>query len=73
MNGDVSGVKQHYIASTGVYLQGDGTKEYDYSEKNSTSAYSEEDEEQETKLEEHMEQEIVTVTNDISDGEVVSI
>lgn len=73
MNGDVSGVKQHYIASTGVYLQGDGTKEYDYSEKNSNSAYSEEDEEQETKLEEHVEQETVTVTNDISDGEVVSI
>ena len=32
MVGDVSGVKQHYIATTGVYLQGDGNKEYDYSE-----------------------------------------
>ena len=31
MNGDVSGVKQDYIATTGVYLQGDGNKEYDYS------------------------------------------
>lgn len=66
MNGDVSGVKQHYIASTGVYLQGDGTKEYDYSEKN--SAYSEEDnEEQETATE------TATAINDINDGEVVSI
>lgn len=33
MNGDVSGVKQHYIAESGVYLQGDGDKEYDYSNK----------------------------------------
>lgn len=33
MNGDVSGVKQDYIATTGVYLQGDGNKEYDYSNK----------------------------------------
>lgn len=33
MVGDVSGVKQHYISKNGVYLQGDGTKEYDYSEK----------------------------------------
>lgn len=33
MNGDVSGVKQHYIAHSGVYLQGDGDKEYDYSNK----------------------------------------
>lgn len=33
MNGDVSGVKQHYIANSGVYLQGDGDKEYDYSNK----------------------------------------
>lgn len=33
MNGDVSGVKQHYIADSGVYLQGDGDKEYDYSNK----------------------------------------
>lgn len=72
MNGDVSGVKQHYIASTGVYLQGDGTKEYDYSEKN--SAYSEEDnEEQETATETATEIETATAINDINDGEVVSI
>ena len=32
MNGDVSGIKQHYIAKKGVYLQGDGAKEYKYSE-----------------------------------------
>lgn len=70
MNGDVSGVKQHYIASTGVYLQGDGTKEYDYSEKN--SAYSEEDnEEQEIATETETETE--TAINDINDGEIVSI
>ena len=72
MNGDVSGVKQHYIASTGVYLQGDGTKEYDYSEKN--SAYSEEDnEEQEIATEIATETETATAINDINDGEVVSI
>ena len=33
MNGDVSGVKQDYIATIGVYLQGDGDKHYDYSNK----------------------------------------
>lgn len=33
MVGDVSGVKQHYIAKKGVYLQGDGNKHYNYSEK----------------------------------------
>ena len=33
MNGDVSSVKQDYIAKNGVYLQGDGNKDYDYSEK----------------------------------------
>lgn len=32
MVGDVSGVKQHYIASKGVYLQGNPDKQYDYSE-----------------------------------------
>ncbi|MBO5389970.1 MAG: hypothetical protein J6A59_17885 [Lachnospiraceae bacterium] len=31
MVGDVSHVKQHYIAKTGVYLQGNGDKEYGYS------------------------------------------
>lgn len=31
MVGDVSHVKQHYIAETGVYLQGNGDKEYNYS------------------------------------------
>lgn len=33
MNGDVSSIKQDYIAKNGVYLQGDGNKDYDYSEK----------------------------------------
>lgn len=32
MNGDVSGVKQSYIATQGVYLQGNGKKDYDYKE-----------------------------------------
>ena len=31
MVGDVSGVKQHYIVSKGVYLQGNPDKTYDYS------------------------------------------
>lgn len=31
MVGDVSGIKQDYIAKKGVYLQSDGTTEYDYS------------------------------------------
>lgn len=33
MNGDVSGVKKDYIAGSGVYLQGDGDKEYHYDDK----------------------------------------
>lgn len=32
MNGDVSGVKQSYLATQGVYLQGNGKKDYDYKE-----------------------------------------
>lgn len=32
MVGDVSGIKQHYIAKKGVYLQGGTNSEYDYSE-----------------------------------------
>lgn len=32
MNGDVSGVKQHYIAKNGVYLQGSGSEHYTYSQ-----------------------------------------
>lgn len=32
MNGDVSGVKQHYIAKKGVYLQGEGNEHYTYSQ-----------------------------------------
>ena len=32
MVGDVSGVKRHYIAKHGVYLQSDGTKEYNYTD-----------------------------------------
>ena len=62
MNGDVSGVKQHYIAKTGVYLQGDGKTDYDYSEKNSNI---QEDEEVDT--EENVE------LQPIVDNEVVSI
>lgn len=44
MNGDVSGVKQHYIANTGVYLQGDGKSEYDYSEKSNITNENSDDE-----------------------------
>lgn len=33
MNGDVSGVKQDYIANSGIYLQGDSKGKYDYKEK----------------------------------------
>lgn len=33
MNGNISGVKQDYIATQGVYLQGNGDKNYDYSDK----------------------------------------
>lgn len=33
MVGDVSGVKKHYIAKQGVYLQGQSNKKYDYSER----------------------------------------
>ena len=36
MNGDVSGVKQTYIAKKGVYLQGNGKTEYNYSEASSS-------------------------------------
>ena len=32
MNGDVSGIKQHYIAEKGVYLQGGGNEHYTYSQ-----------------------------------------
>lgn len=32
MNGNISGVKQDYIATHGVYLQGNGDKNYDYSD-----------------------------------------
>lgn len=35
MNGDVSGVKQHYIAKKGVYLQGEGNEHYTYSQSSS--------------------------------------
>lgn len=35
MNGDVSGVKQHYIAKSGVYLQGGGNEHYTYSQNSS--------------------------------------
>lgn len=40
MNGDVSSVKKHYIASSGVYLQGDGKTEYTYNDK-TTPEYDE--------------------------------
>lgn len=36
MTNDVSHVANDYIATTGVYLQGDGNKEYDYKDKVST-------------------------------------
>lgn len=64
MNGDVSSVKQHYIASNGVYLQGDGKTEYNYSDKGGTddSDEYEEQEEQEEQLE-----------SSIENNEVVSI
>jgi len=38
MNGDVSGVKQHYIAEKGVYLQGAGNEHYTYSQVKSDSS-----------------------------------
>lgn len=48
MNGDVSGVKQHYIADSGVYLQGDGDKEYDYSNKVAVVTLNDEQEQDNT-------------------------
>lgn len=67
MAGDVSGVKQHYIAKTGVYLQGDGKSEYDYSEKTSEDTSEEDNSEQ-------AEDVVETVNNtDITANEVVSI
>ncbi len=36
MNGDVSGIKQSYIAKKGVYLQSDGETVYDYSDRGAT-------------------------------------
>ena len=44
MNNDVSSVVNDYIATTGVYLQGDGNKEYDYKDKVSTEQSTEIDE-----------------------------
>lgn len=41
MSGDVSGVKKDYIATTGVYLQGDGKRQYDYSIKNTETTEDE--------------------------------
>lgn len=69
MNGDVSGVKQHYIANSGVYLQGDGDKEYDYSNKISTVTVSDDDNTNENSLGEIIEnntssQEIQTISVD---------
>ena len=61
MNGDVSSVKQHYIASNGVYLQGDGKTEYNYSD-NGGKDDSDEYEEQKEQLE-----------SSIENNEVVSI
>ena len=48
MVGDVSGVKQTYISKNGVYLQGDGSKEYDYSEKTVSSIFDTDDNMEET-------------------------
>ena len=69
MNGDVSGVKQHYIADSGVYLQGDGDKEYDYSNKISTVTVSDDDNTNENSLGEIIEsntssQELQTISVD---------
>ena len=41
MDNDVSHVANDYIATTGVYLQGDGNKEYDYKDKVSTEQNTE--------------------------------
>lgn len=48
MVGDVSGVKQTYISKNGVYLQGDGNKEYDYSEKTVGNIFDTDDNIEET-------------------------
>lgn len=42
MNGDVSGIKQTYIASKGVYLQSDGEETYDYSDRGAKIAEDDE-------------------------------
>ena len=71
MVGDVSGVKQHYISKNGVYLQGDGTKEYDYSEK--VNDIQENDEQEEELTFENVN--IPELNNSIQDSnnEVISI
>lgn len=66
MNGDVSGVVDDYIATTGVYLQGDGDKEYDYK-----------DRVKENKTDENMEDDIeesedMQVNNDMGQQESIS-
>ena len=52
MDGDVSHVKNDYIAKTGVYLQGAGDKEYDYKERQTDLDTEETIEETETLAEE---------------------
>lgn len=62
MNGDVSGVKQHYIADSGVYLQGDGDKEYDYSNKVAVVTLDDE-QEQDNTVEELIEDTQINIPN----------
>jgi hypothetical protein len=54
MNGDVSTVKKHYIATKGVYLQGESGKVYDYEDKVATEQPEDTEE-----IEEYPEQEQV--------------
>jgi len=68
MNGDVSGVKQDYIAKTGVYLQGNGNKEYDYTEKEIADEYNED-----TDIAENSNIEDSMIQNNSSDTAVLSI
>lgn len=79
MVGDVSGIKQTYIAKQGVYLQGDGDKKYDYSEKKTSETdddnIEEYEEEQFTQSDEQLEVTSVQDLQSIQTGqsEVISI
>lgn len=63
MNGDVSGVKQHYIADSGVYLQGDGDKEYDYSNKVAVVTLDDDEQEQDNTVGELIEDTQINIPN----------